>query len=110
MDAIFAEPRLADIYDLIEPDRPDLLPYLALVEAFDAHSVLDIGCGTGTFACLLAERGIRVTGLDPAPASLAVAKRKAFADRVRWVAGTAASNSLVSPPAEVAVAVIYCPA
>jgi ubiquinone/menaquinone biosynthesis C-methylase UbiE len=52
-DAIFAEPRLAEVYDLLEGERYDLDPYLAMVAEFGARSVLDVGCGTGTFACLL---------------------------------------------------------
>jgi SAM-dependent methyltransferase len=54
-----------------------------------ARSVLDIGCGTGTFACLLANRGLAVTAVDPAAASLAVARTKPGADRVRWIHGYA---------------------
>jgi len=89
-DALFAEPKLAEIYDLLDsPDRADLAPYLAIADEFHAHSVLDLGCGTGTFACRLAARGKEVVGVDPAAASLAVAKRKASADRVRWITGTA---------------------
>jgi 2-polyprenyl-3-methyl-5-hydroxy-6-metoxy-1,4-benzoquinol methylase len=38
--------------------------------------VLDIGCGTGTFALMLAKRGLEVTGVDPAEASLDVARTK----------------------------------
>lgn len=86
-DAIFAEPRLAEIYDLL--DRPDLVPYLAIADEFHAHSVIDLGCGTGTLACRLAALGKEVVGIDPAAASLSVAKRKASADRVRWITGTA---------------------
>jgi len=91
-DAIFAEPKLAEIYDLLDsrPDRPDLAPYLAMADEFGAHSVIDLGCGTGVLACRLAARGFEVVGIDPAVASLNVAKRKAYADRVRWIAGTAA--------------------
>jgi 2-polyprenyl-3-methyl-5-hydroxy-6-metoxy-1,4-benzoquinol methylase len=33
-----------------------------------ARSVLDVGCGTGSFACMLAQRGIEVVGVDPAAA------------------------------------------
>jgi SAM-dependent methyltransferase len=40
-------------------------------------------------ACLLARRGLSVTAVDPAGASLAVAGTKPGADRVRWVHGDA---------------------
>jgi ubiquinone/menaquinone biosynthesis C-methylase UbiE len=41
--------------------------------------VLDIGCGTGTFATILKQRypGIEITGLDPDAKALARARRKA---------------------------------
>jgi ubiquinone/menaquinone biosynthesis C-methylase UbiE len=41
--------------------------------------VLDIGCGTGTFAILLKQRGpsAEIIGLDPDPKALARARRKA---------------------------------
>jgi SAM-dependent methyltransferase len=43
-----------------------------------AHEyVLDIGCGTGNAALLAAERGARVTGVDPAPRLLEVARARA---------------------------------
>ncbi len=90
-DALFAEPRLAGIYDLWEGDRIDLPNYLAIVAELGARSVLDVGCGTGNWACLLAERGFQVVGLDPATASLDVAKRKLGAQQVHWVHGEVSS-------------------
>ena len=99
-DAIFENQRLADVYDPLDPDRSDLDLYLGLAERFGARSVLDIGCGTGTFALLLAERGIEVTGVDPAGASLTVARRKPGAERVRWIHGDAPSL----PPMDVDMA------
>lgn len=89
VDPIFAAPRLAEVYDPLDPDRSDLDAYAAMVEEFGVHSVLDIGCGTGTFACLLARRGLTVTAVDPAEASLAVAQTKPGAERVRWLHGYA---------------------
>ncbi len=91
VDAIFGEPRLAEIYDLVNSDRSDLDAYLSIVDEFDIKSVLDLGCGTGTFACLLAQHGKEVTGVDPAGASVDVARRKRYADKVRWLVGDAAS-------------------
>ena len=101
VDAIFAEPRLAEVYDPLDPDRSDLDAYAAMVEEFGAHSVLDIGCGTGTFACLLTLRGLTVTAVDPAEASLAVARTKPGADWVRWVHGGDATEL---PPLQVDLA------
>ena len=86
-DALFEVPRLAAIYDVFDSDRGDLEVYAAMAEEFGARSVLDIGCGTGTLGCLLAARGLSVVGVDPAGASLDVARAKPFADRVRWVHG-----------------------
>ncbi|WP_243299962.1 class I SAM-dependent methyltransferase [Bacillus litorisediminis] len=88
-DEIFENPRLAEIYDPFDPDRSDLDAYESMVTEFGANTVLDIGCGTGTFACRLASRGIEVIGLDPAEASLNVAKTKKWSDRVRWIQGSA---------------------
>ena len=89
VDAIFADHRLAAIYDWLEEERDDLDAYLAIVDEFEARAVIDVGCGTGTLACLLAERGLGVVGVDPAPASLEVARGKPAAGSVRWILGDA---------------------
>ncbi len=88
-DAIFEDPRLARVYDPLDPDRSDLEVYIALVEELGATSVIDVGCGTGSFACALAQRGIAVTAVDPAAASLEVAVGKPGAETVRWLHGDA---------------------
>ena len=81
-DPIFADPRLAALYDPFDGDRDDLGPYLALATELGAESVLDVGCGTGTYAS--ASRGRpRGHGVDPAQASLDVAKTKPGAALVR---------------------------
>ena len=90
-DPIFDEPRLAAIYDALDPDRSDLDPYLAMIDEFGARSVLDLGCGTGVFALMLAGRGIQVIGVDPARASLDVARAKPGAGRVTWIDGDASA-------------------
>jgi SAM-dependent methyltransferase len=88
-DAIFEHPRLAALYDELDPDRSDLDAYVAIAEELGATSVLDVGCGTGTFALLLAQGGMEVIGLDPAAASLAVARAKPGSENVRWIHGDA---------------------
>ncbi len=88
-DESFGDPRLAALYDPLDPDRGDLDAYLRMTEEFGARRVLDIGCGTGVFALLPAGRGIEVTGVEPARASLDVARAKPGAARVRWIDGDA---------------------
>ena len=101
-DALFEDQRLVAIYDALHTGRDDLDAYIGIVDELGARSVLDIGCGTGTFALLLADRGAAVVGLDPAAGSLAVARAKPGADRVQWVHGDATSL----PPMEVDLAIM----
>ena len=42
----------------------------------EAGSVLDIGCGIGTFLAICRQGGWRVTGVDPSPIACQVAKRE----------------------------------
>jgi len=88
-DANFEHPRLVAIYDGLEGDRSDLDLFVAMADDFGARRVLDLGCGTGTLALVLAARGVEVIGVDPAAGSLRVAQAKAGADRVRWIHGDA---------------------
>ncbi|MET7691027.1 class I SAM-dependent methyltransferase [Streptomyces sp. NPDC005483] len=96
-DEGFTHPRLAAIYDVLDPDRSDLDAYVRMVEEFGARQVLDVGCGTGVFALLLAGRGVEVVGVDPALASLDVARGKPGSERVRWIHGDASEL----PPVQV---------
>jgi len=48
-----------------------------IVSAVGARRVLDVGCGSGPLFAPLAERGVHVTGIDPAPAMVALARREA---------------------------------
>lgn len=99
-DAIFEHPRLVAIYDRLDPNRNDLEVYVAIAEELGAHRVLDVGCGTGTFALLLADHDLEVTGIDPAAGSLGVARAKRGAERVRWLHGDATAL----PPMQVDLA------
>ncbi len=88
-DPAFADPRLAVLYDVLDADRCDLDAYMAIADEVGAASVIDIGCGTGSLAVRLARSGRTVVGVDPAGASLDIARVKPLAERVTWVHGDA---------------------
>jgi len=68
--------RYEDTAAQLEPAARAVVQYGA--PAAGEH-VIDIGCGTGNAALLAAERGAKVTGIDPAPRLLEVAARRAAA-------------------------------
>lgn len=86
-DLHFEHPRLAALYDAggWSVDRDF---YLALAGPCPER-ILDLGCGTGLLGTAYAARGHTATGLDPAPAMLAVARARPHGDGVEWVEGTA---------------------
>jgi len=106
-DAIFAHPRLAEVYDVFDADRSDLDAYVAIAAEFAAEhasaTIVDVGCGTGNLAVRLAALGYRVIGVDPAAASLAIARSKPHAEAVTWIEGDATALSEQEPPADLAV-------
>ena len=48
---------------------------------------LDLACGTGDIAALMANRGAAVTGLDITPAMLTLARARPGGRGIRWIAG-----------------------
>ncbi|KUL49641.1 methyltransferase [Streptomyces sp. NRRL F-4489] len=82
------EADLAAWYDVLNPWGPDNDFYLAPVLAADA--VLDVGCGTGTLLHRAREAGHtgRLAGLDPSPAMLDRARRRAD---IEWFLADAGS-------------------
>lgn len=64
--------------------------------------VVDVGCGPGAAVRMAATRGATVTGVDPAPVMLGMARRLTRGrPPVTWVEGTAASLPLGDASADV---------
>ncbi len=86
IDEHFADLRLAELYDAWHDPatRDDYAFYLPM--AMQAESVLDIGCGTGSFLGLLRDAGHRgrLCGVDPANGMMTVARRRTD---IAWVHG-----------------------
>ena len=79
--------RWAAVYDsdrnpLSALEEPRVRRALGVVRG---KAVLDLGCGTGRHALWLARRGARVTALDFSEGMLAKARRKAGAEKVRFL-------------------------
>ena len=81
--------RVADWYDELVGERGSeyhqevVIPRtLRLLEAAAGERVLDVACGQGVFCRALAERGVRVTGVDVAPALIEAARRRNESDRL----------------------------
>jgi SAM-dependent methyltransferase len=85
--ASYTDPRLAAVYDTLNPPAEDTAFYLELAGPAAQRApqtapqtapktVLDMGCGTGRLARDFAARGHRVIGADPAAAMLDIARSR----------------------------------
>ncbi|MEL6645083.1 MAG: class I SAM-dependent methyltransferase [Pseudomonadota bacterium] len=90
-EPLYTDPFFVSFYDLQNRWAADFDLCARLAQS--ASSVLDLGCGTGELAAHLAQTH-RVTGVDPAPAMLDIARTRPGGDRVQWVQSDAASLDL----------------
>ena len=68
----------------------------------DRDHVVDVGCGPGTAARVAARRGATVTGVDPAPVMLKLARRLSALDAsISWTEGAAEALPLLDDSATV---------
>ena len=86
-DPLYHDAAFARYYDCATGWSTDKLYCRSLAQG--CGSVLDIGCGTGLLTAALALDGIAATGVDPAPAMLAIARTQPAGDRVTWIEGDA---------------------
>ncbi|KAF0102724.1 MAG: methyltransferase [Rhodospirillaceae bacterium] len=93
MSRSYTDPRLAAVYDRLNPPNAADHFYLDLV-GDTPRTVLDMGCGTGWLACEMAGRGHLVTGVDPAPAMLDVARGRPGGRTVTWITSDAVRLAL----------------
>lgn len=87
----------ADYYDLMYQDKPydkEVAFVETLLHTFSKRKIsrlLELGCGTGKHACLLAERGYQLTGVDRSARMLEAAgslvKQRALESQVHLVEG-----------------------
>src|ERR1043165_5979077 len=101
LDLHYVDPRLVELYDLANPRGSDTDFYIQLAADLQAHTIVDLGCGTGLLTRELAVGDRRVIGVDPSPAMLAVARRHPGAERVQWIEGD--SSAIGKPKADLVI-------
>ncbi len=79
MDAYY---KLAQSYDRLtnDVDYPAVVAFywqLLEREGLQPRTAVDLACGTGSVACLLAQKGLQVTGVDMSEEMLCIASQKA---------------------------------
>jgi SAM-dependent methyltransferase len=74
-------------YDELNPADDDYRFYAALAASAGVSRAVDLGCGTGTLARMLASGGASVTGVDPDPEMLRVARSRDPGGRIDWRLG-----------------------
>lgn len=95
-NALYADPRLVDLYDLLNSGDWDYAFYADQIGK-QHRKVLDLGCGTGTFALRLAAVGHEVVAVDPSSMMINYARHRPGASEVEWIVGDAASAQNRAP-------------
>lgn len=96
LDLHYVNQRLAALYDIECGWSADRDFYLSLAGP-PPQRILDLGCGTGLLCDAYAARGHLVTGVDPSPTMLAIARQKPNGHRIAWVEATAEAYRAETP-------------
>jgi SAM-dependent methyltransferase len=91
IDDPYRDADLVGLYDLDNPDGEDHAFFRALADEIDAHSIIDLGCGTGLLTRSLARPGRTVIGVDPSRTMLNYARRQPGSESVCWINGDASA-------------------
>lgn len=100
-DDPFGDPRLATLYDADNPPGEDHAYFRTVADRLDAHTIVDLGCGTGSLTVTLAGPDRTVHGIDPSPTMLQIAEHRPGHHRVHWHQGDAAVLTQLLRPASV---------
>jgi ubiquinone/menaquinone biosynthesis C-methylase UbiE len=95
-NALYVDSRLVDLYDLVNSGDWDYAFYAEQIGK-QHRKVLDLGCGTGSFAVRLAAVGHDVVAVDPSSMMINYAQRRPGASEVEWIVGDAASVQTRGP-------------
>jgi len=95
-NALYSDARLVSLYDLLNSGDLDHRFYAERI-GNQPKQVLDLGCGTGTFAVRMATAGHRVTAVDPSEMMVSYGRRRRGAAAVQWIVGDAISVPRSSP-------------
>jgi SAM-dependent methyltransferase len=87
----YRDAELVELYDVDNPGGADHAYYRALADDIEAHSIIDLGCGTGLLTRSFVRPGRRVLGVDPSATMLDYARRQPGAESVTWIHGDAAA-------------------
>jgi ubiquinone/menaquinone biosynthesis C-methylase UbiE len=85
-NALYNDARLVDLYDLLNSGDWDYAFYADQIGK-RRQRVLDLGCGTGTFALRLAAEGHEVVAVDPSSRMVDFARSRQGSDEVEWIVG-----------------------
>ncbi|MDQ0205831.1 class I SAM-dependent methyltransferase [Alkalicoccobacillus murimartini] len=75
------------VYDQVNKWGKDDDFFIEILKKTNRGTLADLGCGTGRLTTHFAKLGFEVTAVDPNVEAIDQAKKKQYADKVKWVIG-----------------------
>lgn len=82
----FTDTDLIAIYDAVNPIDDKIDFFVELARDVQAHTIIDLGCGTGLLSHELVKRGHSVIGVEPAAGMIDQAVQK-YGNTAQWIVG-----------------------